>query len=211
MKQNAAQWLRDARWDLFFHYLDSPASSEGISSTSSEAWNERIDRFDVPRFASQVAQSDTGYIMWTLGQNSGHFCSPNATYDAITKILPSKCSRRDLVAAIAEALAAYNIKTIAYLPSGAPQFDTQTVAALGWRVDDTDTRQAVFKRTGRILFVNGVLAGAIKSAAGGLPAVTGPNRCTSTTMRRILHRLLQRLKRAIQVASWLSTAARLRR
>jgi hypothetical protein len=145
MKQNAAQWLRDARWGLFFHYLDSPASSEEISSTSSEAWDERIDRFDVPRFASQVAQSGAGYVIWTLGQNSGHFCSPNATYDAITEIHPSKCSRRDLIAEIADALAAYNIKTIAYLPSGAPQFDTQAVAALQWRVDDNDTRQAIFQ------------------------------------------------------------------
>jgi hypothetical protein len=91
-----------------------------------------------------VAQSGAGYVIWTLGQNSGHFCSPNATYDAIRntsiEMFAPRFGRRNR-----DALAAYNIKTIAYLPSGAPQFDTQAVAALRWRVDDNDTRQAVFQ------------------------------------------------------------------
>ncbi|HEX8834753.1 MAG TPA: alpha-L-fucosidase [Abditibacteriaceae bacterium] len=146
MKTSTAQWLRDARWGLFFHYLDSPASSEDVSFTSSQDWNARIESFDVARFASQVAGTGAGYVIWTLGQNSGHYCAPNATYDSITNIRPSKCSKRDLLGEIADELACHGIKTIAYLPSGAPQFEEQAVTALRWRTDENDTRQNMFQR-----------------------------------------------------------------
>ena len=127
-----ADWLRAAKWGLFFHYLAAPASSREPIGTSSQAWNARVDSFDVSRFVSQVAQTGARYVMWTLGQNSGHFCSPNATYDQLTRISPSKCSRRDLWWEIAVELRKHDIQTLAYLPSHAPVHDQKAQETLGF-------------------------------------------------------------------------------
>jgi hypothetical protein len=91
-----------------------------------------VDGFDVDAAAAQLATWGVPYCILTLGQNSGHYCSPNATYDSIVGIRPSKCSRRDLVADFAAALRRHNIRLIAYLPSGAPAADPVAVQAFGW-------------------------------------------------------------------------------
>jgi len=126
-------WLRNAKWGLFFHYLDSPASHQSESATTSEEWNARIDSFDVESFANQVEATGAGYIGFTLGQNSGHYCSPNAAYDSFVGISPSKCSSRDLVLEIATALEKKGIKTLAYFTSGAPDQDPIAVEKLQWK------------------------------------------------------------------------------
>lgn len=112
-----------------FHYLDRPASSTDASFTSSRAWNQRIDRFDVPLFVSQVKESGASYVIFTLGQNTGHFCAPNPVYDELTGLVESRLSRRDLIDEIATALTP-DISVIAYLPSHAPAQHEDAVRAL---------------------------------------------------------------------------------
>lgn len=116
----------NVRWGLMFHYIDKPASSNTPSSTTAEQWNRRVDSFDVGRFAGTVKKLGAGHVLFTLGQNTGHFCSPNKTYDRIAGIRPSKLSRRDLIAEIAEALLP-EVRLIAYLPSHAPANDDAAV------------------------------------------------------------------------------------
>jgi hypothetical protein len=123
-----AAWLRQTGWGLMFHYLDKPASSNTTSATSSEEWNRRVDGFRVDHFARQVKETGAGYVIFTLGQNSGHFCTPNATYDGIAGTTPSTLSRRDLIAEIAAALDP-DVRLIAYLPSHAPANDAAAVKA----------------------------------------------------------------------------------
>ncbi len=118
-----------ARWGLMFHYLDSPASSAGASHTSAGDWNRRVDAFDVDDFASQVKESGAGYIIFTIGQNSGHFCAPNPVYDELTGLGESRLSRRDLIDEIATALTP-EVKVIAYMPSHAPAMHVEAVRAL---------------------------------------------------------------------------------
>ncbi len=125
-----AAWLRECGWGLMFHYLDKPASSNNASSTSAEEWNRRVDSFDVPAFAQSVKTSEAGYVIFTLGQNTGHFCAPNETYDAILGSSTSKLSQRDLIGEIAEALQP-EVKLIAYLPCHAPANDAGAVRAFG--------------------------------------------------------------------------------
>ncbi|HEY3321020.1 MAG TPA: alpha-L-fucosidase [Planctomycetota bacterium] len=102
-------WFRDARWGVFTHYLT------GAKMTAAE-WNARVDKFDVPGLAKQLEQTGTKYYVITLGQNSGHYCSPNAAYDKYAGIEPSKCSKRDLPAEIQAAIAGKGIKLMLYLP-----------------------------------------------------------------------------------------------
>jgi hypothetical protein len=117
------------RWGLMFHFLDSPASSTDLSTTSALAWNHRVDAFDVNAFAEQVKETGASYIIFTLGQNSGHFCTPNPVYDELTGIAESRLSHRDLIDEIASALAP-EVNVIAYMPSHAPATHHEVVRAL---------------------------------------------------------------------------------
>ena len=122
-------WFKDAKWGVFMHFLASPPSSIG-GSLPADDWNRQVDAFDVHGLAAQLADVKARFFFLTLGQNSGHFCSPNATYDRLTGVQPSKCSRRDLVAELYDALAPHGIRLLVYLPSHAPMSDPAAVRAL---------------------------------------------------------------------------------
>jgi hypothetical protein len=123
-------WFHAARWGVLCHYLASPPSWQGVSDFTPENWNRQVDAFDVPGLAAQLAATGTRYFFLTLGQNSGYFCAPNATYDSLVPHRPSRLSRRDLVAELADALAPHGIRLMVYLPSHAPAMDRVAVEAL---------------------------------------------------------------------------------
>ncbi len=125
-----AQWFRKARWGVFAHYLAAPASSREQVALTSDQWNRQIDDFDVDQLAADLSDMGAAYFFITIGQNTGFFCSPNDTYDTLVGRLPSRLSRRDLVADIADALEARGIRTLAYLPSHAPAHDRLSVERL---------------------------------------------------------------------------------
>ncbi len=131
-RRTRAQWFYEAKWGVFMHFLAAPASSSGGAETDADAWNRRVDAFDVAGAARQLQEVGARYFVITLGQNSGHYCTPNATYDELVGIRPSKCSRRDLVAELYEELAPRGIRLLTYLPTGAPEFEPQAVARLEW-------------------------------------------------------------------------------
>lgn len=125
-------WFAACGWGVFCHYLGAMPSTAGGAELSAAAWNAQVDAFDVPGLARQLASVRAPYFCLTLGQNSGHFLSPNATYDRLVGITPSKCSRRDLVAELYDALHPLGIELMVYLPSGAPAADPVATAKLGW-------------------------------------------------------------------------------
>ena len=126
-------WFHAAHWGVMTHYLGSPPSSAGGAELTAEMWNRQVDAFDVTGLVEQLALTRAKYLLFTIGQNSGHYCAPNATYDRIVGITPSKCSRRDLIADLAQALRAKDIRLLVYLPSGAPAADHVARKKLGWR------------------------------------------------------------------------------
>jgi len=126
-------WFHRARWGVMTHYLGAPPSSSGGAELTAETWNRQVDAFDVDGLANQLASTGAKYLLFTIGQNSGHYCAPNATYDKLVGITPSKCSRRDLVADLAGELKERNIRLLVYLPSGAPAADVEARKKLGWR------------------------------------------------------------------------------
>lgn len=124
-------WFHQAKWGVFTHYMaDTVLKSEPLSI---ESWNRAVDSFDVTAMAERLVEMGAGYYVITLGQNSGYYCSPNTTYDKFVGISPSKCSRRDLVADLAAALAPKGIPLIVYLPAGAPDRDQEAMKALEWQ------------------------------------------------------------------------------
>jgi|688.fasta_scaffold02583_27 hypothetical protein len=123
-------WLHQAKWGLFFHFLPPHASVVGAPEISTNEWNRIIDNFDVEGLARQVAEVGAGYFIISIGQNTGFFLSPNETYDRIVGRQPSRLSHRDLVADLADALGKHGIRLMVYLPALAPAQDLQAVEKL---------------------------------------------------------------------------------
>lgn len=131
--KHKTDWLHDAQWGIMTHYLPDP-------NTPAENWNNRVNSFDVKNLARQLKSVGAKYYMISIGQNSGHYCAPNSKYDYHTKIIPSKCSSRDLVSDIYDALNPFGIKLMVYLPAGAPAQDSVAVSELGW-INGADRNQ----------------------------------------------------------------------
>ncbi len=124
--RSETSWFRDAKWGVFTHYLTE-------ADTSAEEWSDRVDRFDVARIAEQLRYVGAGYYFITIGQGSGHYCCPNTAYDSFVGITPSKCSKRDLVSDLYDALEPEGIKLMMYLPSDGSWGDAIASKRLGWK------------------------------------------------------------------------------
>jgi hypothetical protein len=134
MGAGRAAWMQNPRyaWGVMTHYLaDWQARANKLEMTV-EQWNKMVDGFDVEAMAKRLEQAGAGHYQLSIGQNSGYYLAPNAVYDKIVGIAPSKCSRRDLVAEFYEPLHKWDIKLMVYLPSGAPGGDRVAREALEW-------------------------------------------------------------------------------
>lgn len=125
-------WFRDARWGIMCHYLAGlPGSGNDAFDIPADVWQAQCDACDVDGLAAQVASTGAGYLLFTVGQNSGHYCAPNPVYDELVGLTPSRCARRDVIADLAAALQSYGVKLMVYATSGAP-FWPPAAAALRW-------------------------------------------------------------------------------
>lgn len=148
---------------MMCHYLAAPASTINESNPSIEGWNRQIDAFDVTRLVQEIVRCGVDYFILTLGQNTGFYLSPNATYDDIVERVPSRCSKRDIIKEVAQELDKHNVSMIVYLPSHAPCGDLQAVNNLSctpswdaslWQLKPDmykvspgiDTRLSIFQR-----------------------------------------------------------------
>ena len=123
-ESHRTDWFRDAGWGVFTHYLTG-------AQVTAEDWNRQVEAFDVPGLAKQLDAIGARYYVITLGQNSGHYCAPNAAYDRYAGIQPSKCSKRDLIADLYDALAPKGITLMLYLPSQTPASDPAAKKGFG--------------------------------------------------------------------------------
>jgi hypothetical protein len=128
-----AAWMQQAKWGVMTHYLADWQARVNHLTMSVEQWNRMVDGFDAEKMADQLHAAGASYYQISIGQNSGYYLAPNAAYDKLTGIQPGKCSRRDLVADLYEALHKRGIKLMVYLPAGAPGQDKAAGAALEWR------------------------------------------------------------------------------
>jgi hypothetical protein len=129
--QTRAVWMREARWGVMTHFLAEWIAPEAHKTL--EDWNRLVDGFDVQGLAGRLESVGAKYYLITIGQNSGFYIAPNSTYDKLTGIRPSKCSRRDLIADLHQALQPKGIRLMVYLPAGAPARDAATIRTLEWR------------------------------------------------------------------------------
>lgn len=114
-------WFRDARYGVFVHFLPGDAGQLA-----------QVEDFDVEALAQQLESVGAGYLILTLGQNSGFFNAPNPTYDQITGYGPGeRTASRDLPLDLHRALEARGIRLMLYLPCQAPNEDRRAQRAFG--------------------------------------------------------------------------------
>jgi len=110
-------WFRDAGFGIMVHFLKEVFTPDG----GAKEWNDAVNSFNVEKFTNQANEAGVGYVMFTLGQNSGYYCSPNSAFDSAVGVKPGDlCSKRDLPMDLMKELKKYNIPLILYLPSNPP-------------------------------------------------------------------------------------------
>lgn len=104
-------WM-SGHYGLMVHWIyPSLMPEEGERATSLD---EAVDQFHLERFLHDFAATGADWLIFTFGQNSGYYASPNAVIDRL--VGPGHCSQRDLVLEIARAVHGLGKRFIAYLP-----------------------------------------------------------------------------------------------
>lgn len=107
-----ADWMA-GKWGMMVHWIaPGPGSEKGIRIKD---LNQAVDQFDVPGFIKQFEQTGADYLIFTVGQNTSFYASPNAVMDKYMG--PGHCPKRDLVLELAMGLKKINKRFIAYLPA----------------------------------------------------------------------------------------------
>ncbi len=120
-----ASWMLPAKYGVFVHYQyrillgysvrTKPQFPKPERMNAAE-WNQFVDGFDAKRFAAQMAEGRVGWVIFCLDDHYFAWpCAPNKAFSDFTGYAPGKkCSRRDLIMDVADALRAKDIKLICY-------------------------------------------------------------------------------------------------
>lgn len=95
--------------------------------------NDAVNSFDVGKFVDQISQTKAAWLIFTIGQNTGYYASPNKYLDRLAGA--GHASERDLPLELATALAKRGVRFIAYLP-GEIKAVTTLHKAFAWNPDD---------------------------------------------------------------------------
>src|SRR4051812_31922374 len=82
--QDATQrtaFMREARWGVMTHYLKDWISRNESMQIDVDKWTALADHFDAKGLANKTKSPGAGYHTLPIGQNSGYYVAPNATYD----------------------------------------------------------------------------------------------------------------------------------
>ena len=118
-------WMIKSKYGIFMHYqycillnysVKTNPMLPNLSQMTAEEWNRFVDGFDVIGFADQMTEAKIGWVLFCIDD---HFfawtCSPNKTLNKYTGYASGeKCSRRDLIMDLADALNAKGVRLICY-------------------------------------------------------------------------------------------------
>lgn len=113
--------LFQARFGVMEHFLIPSADKLHLAA-----------EYDANAVAEQLHRIGAGYLLLTLGQNSGYYCAPNDPYeDMLGYKRGSHCSESDLPARLLEALSKYNIRLMLYATCQTPNTDHHAQQVFG--------------------------------------------------------------------------------
>jgi len=131
VKPNRAQWMAEGSFGLMVHYLITPKGDTPEAKTRD--FNRTVDGFDTDAFLDQFLSTGADWLIFTIGQNTGYYCSPNPVLDAR---LPGHTSRRDLPLELGERLNAAGKRLILYLPVETTTPPAEVREAFAWNPAD---------------------------------------------------------------------------
>lgn len=137
-----AEWMTHGPFGMMVHWIapgPGPEHGEWIQDL-----DRAVDAFDVARFLRQFQESGAAWLIFTIGQNSGCYASPNAVLDELAG--KGHCSRRDLVLEIARGVHAQGKRFIAYLPSEVNAQSDAIHAGFAWNPKDQREFQQRYTR-----------------------------------------------------------------
>jgi hypothetical protein len=104
--------------------------------------NEAVNGFNVNRFMKDFDQSGAEWLIFTIGQNTGTYASPNSVIDSLAG--KGHTPKRDLVLEIAKAVKKRGKRFIAYLPCEI-RVNESLIKGFAWNTE-LNTDQAEFQR-----------------------------------------------------------------
>ena len=118
-------WMRQGKYGIFLHYqyrillgysIKTRPQFPNPSQMTAEQWNRFVDGFDVKGFARQMAEAKVAWVLFCLDDHYFAWpCAPNQAFSDCTGYAPGeKCSRRDLILDLADALNVRGVKLICY-------------------------------------------------------------------------------------------------
>ncbi len=118
-------WMVEGKYGIFMHYQyrilqgysykSDPIYPE-LSQMNADEWNKFVNGFDVDGFADQMVEVGVGWVNFCLDDAFFAWsCAPNKTLNKYAGYAPGeKCSHRDLIMELADALHQRGIKFICY-------------------------------------------------------------------------------------------------
>ncbi len=79
-----------------------------------KTFDEAVNQFQLERFLKDFSATGADWLIFTIGQNSGFYASPNSVIDQLAG--KGHCSQRDLALEIATEVHRRDKRFIAYLP-----------------------------------------------------------------------------------------------
>ena len=111
-----AEWLAEGSYGVMVHYFPTPMGNTPSELTAD--FNRKLDAFDLDTFINQFEETKADWLIFTMGQNTGYFNSPNAWLDGRAA---GFTPRRDLMLAIAQRVKQRGKRFIIYISAQAPQ------------------------------------------------------------------------------------------
>ena len=119
------RWMSQGKFGIFMHYqyrillgysVRTKPQFPNPSQMTAEGWNRFVDGFDVNGFAQQMGEAKVGWVIFCLDDHYFAWpCAPNKAFSEFSGYAPGeKCSRRDLIMDLADALNPMGVKLICY-------------------------------------------------------------------------------------------------
>ena len=118
-------WMLKGKYGVFMHYQYRILLGYSVATRpqfpapeqmNAAQWNEFVAGFDAKGFANQMAEGKAGWVIFCIDDHYFAWpCAPNSAFSRYTGYAPGeKCSRRDLILDLADALRAKGIPLICY-------------------------------------------------------------------------------------------------
>ena len=108
--RNGIEWMQKGPYGIMVHFSSYVVDKKG----NKKEFNRMADEFDVPAFMETLEKVGAKWLIFTITHGTMMFWSENPV---IEKIIPGRCSNRDLMVEIADACKEKGIKFMLYIPT----------------------------------------------------------------------------------------------